>query len=236
MNKKNFLFLILFFSQLSGFLFAQTDSNISDKELMKQMAQARSAQGKTFSKEFSDTVPSIVKEENLQNFPTDSTSDPKAQMFKDGTAKQFSLDGDNDSLTSKMKEQFKGFNFGGNGGGQNFNLFNFGKMFGGSESDTSKQNFQGFSFDGQNFKQFGNMDTALLNQFKKQMQGFSFNFGDADGMKNFQMPENMKEQLQKSFGGMGGFPNSSDNKQFGQKHSPADKLNGKKKDYKTESF
>ena len=66
MNKKNFLFLILIFSHLSGFLFAQTDSNISDKELMKQMEQARSIQGKSFSKEFSDTVPSIVKEENLQ--------------------------------------------------------------------------------------------------------------------------------------------------------------------------
>lgn len=236
MNKKIFLFPILFFMLFSWVLSAQSDSNISDKELMKQMEQTRLIQGKSFSKEFSDTVPSIVKEENLQNFLDDSTSDPMAQMFKNGTTKQFSFDGNNDSLISKMKEKFKGFNFNGNGGGQNFNFFNFGKMFGGNDIDSSQQNFQGFSFDGQNFKQFGNMDTALLKQFKKQMQDFSFNFGEDGGMKNFQMPDNLMEQLQKGFGGMGGFPNSKDNKQFGQKQSPADKLRDKKKDYKTESL
>lgn len=236
MNKKNFLFFVLFFMQLSILVFAQTDSNISDKELMKQVEQARSKQGKSFSKEFADTVPSILKEENLSNFSSDSTSEPLSQMFKGESSKQFFLGGDNDSLPLKMKEQSKNFDFGGNGSEQNFNLFDFGKMFGGTNSDTTHQNFQGFSFDGQNFKQFGNMDTAMLNQFKKQMQNFSFNFGENGGLKNFQMPENLMEQLQKGFGGMGGFPNSKDNKQFEQKLSPADKSKSKKKDYKTEPF
>ncbi len=227
MNKKNFLIFLAFLVSFSSSLFAQSDSNISDKELMNQMEKARSTQGKDFSKEWSETVPSITERENLKKNPSDTVIDPFAQFSK-GNMKSFMFEGgDMDSLMRQLQLGMKGFDFGGNDGNQNFNLFNFGKMFGGS--DTSQQNFQGFSFDGKNMKPLGNMDTATLNQFRKQMEGFS---------QNFQMPNNLMEQMQKSFGGMGlgGFPNSKDNRQFGKKESQSDKQNGKKKSYNTESF
>ena len=235
---KTFFILVVFFFKISSALFAQTDSIISDQELMKQMEQARANQGKLFSKEWSDTVPNIVENKNLRNNSTDTLSDPLTQMFKSpsfkgGMPKGFMLGDDTDSLMRKMQEGMKNFDFGENDGEKNFNFFNFGKSFDGS--DSTQQNFQGFSFDGKNYKPFGNMDTTMLNQFKKQMEGFSLNFGK--GMQSFQFPDNLIEQLQNGMGGMGGFPNNKDFKQFGQqKQSQSDKQNSKKKGYKTESF
>ena len=236
--KKILFILIVFIFKISSTLLAQTDSIISDQELMKQMEQMRAYQGKLFSKEWSDTVPNIVENKNFRYNSTDTISDPLTQMFKNpnfkgGMPKGFMFGEDTDSLMHKMQEGMKNFDFGGNDGERNFNFFNFGKSFGGG--DSTQQNFQGFSFDGKNFKPFGNMDTAMLNQFKKQMEGFSQNFGK--GMQGFQFPDNLMEQLQNGLGGMGIVPNSKDFKQFGQqKQSQSDKQNSKKKGYKTESF
>ena len=231
--KKTFFILVFFIFKLSLTLFAQTDSIISDQELMNQVEQARAKQGKLFSKEWLDTVPNIVENKNLRENSNDSLADPLSQLFKNpsfksGLPKVFMFGDDTDSLMRKMQEGMKNLDFGGNSGGQNF--FNFGKSF--DSSDSTQQNFQGFSFDGKNLKPFGNMDTTMLNQFKKQMENFSLNFGK--GMQDFQFPDNLMKQLQN---GMDGFPNNKDLKQFGQqKQSQSDKQNSKKKGYSTESF